>query len=112
VVRRTAIERFFDSAIAVGSARYNSTPASSTATYSRIWANYVGVVHIGGTGELATPFCRTYRLQSEAFPNVNGWAVKSVMSNVSFAGGEILMVGYFAQEKVFANMSGYLLKAL
>lgn len=113
VVRRSSIERFFDSPIVVGSARYNSAPEDpTTPVYSRIWADYVGVVHIGGTGELATPFCRTYRLDSQAFPNVNGWGVKSVMSNISYGGGEILMVGYFAQEKVFADMSGYLLKAL
>lgn len=114
-VNQDVIKYFFDSEIIVGSARYNSTPKSGTPTLTNIWKDYVTVCHLGsnpGGDELSAPFVRTFKLQSSAFPNVNGWTVKTVPDNSTIAGGEILMVGYFSDEVIFAQKSGYLIKAL
>jgi hypothetical protein len=114
-VEAAAISAFFDSQVVRGSARYNSTPSATTATLSRIWADYVLVLHNGnsiGSPDLATPFCRTFKLQSTSFPNVGGFTVKSVMDSTTLAGGEILMVGYWSDEKIFAQKAGYKLKVL
>lgn len=111
-----SVSNYFDSEIIVGGARYNSAPESTTMTLSRIWADYAIIMHnassIGGA-EFGAPFCRTFKLQSASFPNVEGFTVKSVMDTAgSMAGGEILMVGYWSQEKIFAQKNGYLLKCL
>jgi len=109
------ISNYFDSDIIVCPARYNSNQPATSPTLSRIWADYVIIMHNGGqigVPELATPFMRTFKLQSASFPNVGGFTVKSVMDNNTMAGGELLMVGYWSQEKVFAQKAGYLLKAL
>lgn len=114
-VNQEAIENYFDSKILVGSARYNSTPGTDTVTMTRIWRDYAIPCHIAddpGTPEMAAPFVRTFKLKSSSFPNVEGWTVKSVMDDNTMAGGEILMVGYWSQEKVFAQKAGYLIQAL
>lgn len=115
-VNKEAIENFFDAKIIVGSGRYNSTPGSATPTMSRIWANYVTIAHLTqdpGGAELSAPFCRTFKLKSASFPNTNGWSVKIVRDDLgSMAGGEVLMVGFFSDEIVFAQKSGYSLKVL
>lgn len=85
-------------------------------TLSYIWQNYVAVLHNQmntGAPEFDAPFCVSFKLQSASFPNVQGFTVKSVMDTAgSMAGGELMMVGYWCQEKVFAANNGYLLKAL
>jgi hypothetical protein len=114
-VNLEAVENYFDSEIIVGSSRYNSTPTSSTMTLSRVWANYTVILHNAesrGGAEFGAPFCRTFKLQSASFPNVQGFTVKSVMDGSTMAGGELLMVGYWSQEKIFASKNGYLLKCL
>jgi len=111
-VNQEAIENYFDCKMAVGHARYNSASETDTPVFTRVWADYVSVVHIGSGGPLATPFAKTYKLQSQAFPNSEGWSVKSVMDSSTMAGGEVVMVGYFVQEAVFASMSGYSIKGL
>lgn len=114
-VNQEAIENYFDTKIVVGSARYNSTPKTATPTFTRIWKDYAIVAHMGdplGGSELGAPFVRTLKLKSASFPNVNGWTVKTVPDNSTIAGGEVLMVGYFSAEIVFAQKSGYLIKAL
>ncbi len=111
------LKAYFDvTNIFVGSARYNSTP-ESTATLSRIWADYVTFMHLGGAiggDELEPSFVRTLQLSSQHFaPNVEGWSVKTVEENVAgFAGGTYLFVGYWADEKIFAQKAGYSLKVL
>jgi len=111
-VNLESISNFFDSEIVVGKARYNSSPESSTMTLSRIWANHAVIMHRGSGREFETPFARIFKLQSQTFPNVGGFTVKSVMDSSSIAGGELLMVGYWAQPKVFAQKAGYKLKCL
>jgi len=109
------ISNYFDTPIIYGRARYNSTPSSATPTFTYIWANYAVVMHNAvdiGNPELATPFVRTFKLQSTTFPNVGGFTVKSVRDESTIAGGEILMVGYFCEEKIFAQKAGYLIEAL
>ncbi len=115
-VNKQAIENYFDSPVVVGKGRYNSTPGEATPTMSRIWLNDVIIAHLAqdpGGPELSAPFCRTFKLRSASFPNVEGWSVKTVQDGMSsLAGGEVLMVGYFAEEKIFAQKSGYHLTAL
>jgi len=109
------LETYFDRKIIVGGARYNSTPATSTLTLSRKWADYVTICHLQpdpGGADMSAPFVRTFILDSPVVPNFRGFAVKSVVENSTLAGGEVLMVGYFSQEKIFAQKSGYLLEAL
>jgi len=43
---------------------------------------------------------------------VNGFSVKTIPDASSLAGGEVLIVGFFAKEVVFAQKSGYSLKVL
>lgn len=110
-----AIENYFDSKIAVGSARYNSTPGTDTMTMTYIWRDYAIAAHLAddpGLPEISSPFVRTFKLKSKSFPNVEGWTVKTVQDEGTMAGGEILMVGYWSQEKVYAQKAGYLIQAL
>lgn len=114
-VNLEAIQNYFDCPISVGSALYNSTPASTTPTYTRIWLNYAIVCHQTSPGgnDLAPSFCMNLKLQSPTFPNVNGWTVKSVRDELnSLPGAEILMVGYWIDPVVFSQKLGYKLKAI
>jgi hypothetical protein len=116
IVDIPSLAAYFDiNNFVVGSALYNSTPASSSPTFTRIWLNYFTVCRLdtmGGT-DLSPSFAVTFKLQTQSFPNVSGWSVKSVMDNVAgFAGGELLMVGYWAQPVVFSDKTGYSLKAI
>jgi len=114
-VNLQAIENFFDAKIITSPARYNSTPGEASPTLSRIWADYITIAHLNqdpGGADLSAPFVRTFKLKSKAFPNVNGWSSKTVQDASSLAGGELLMVGFFAKEVVFAQKSGYSLKVL
>lgn len=98
--------------IVVAKAKYNTTPAtvSTTATLDYIWDDTVALIRAKpspGGPDMETPFCRTFVLESQQIPNYRGFGVKSIPENTSFAGGEILMVGYFSTEKVYAQKAGY-----
>lgn len=114
-VNLQTLENYFGQKIIVGSARYNSTPGTATPTMSRIWLNDVIIAHLDqdpGGPELSAPFCRTFKLKTSEIPNSDGWSVKTVKDSSTLAGGEVLMVGYWADEKIFAQKSGYHLTAL
>jgi len=110
-----ALNHYFDTQVVVGHAMYNSTPASSTMTASRIWANYVTPVHLGDPGgdELSPSFAVTFKLKSTSFPNVDGWTVRSYRrESPGVVGGEMLAVGYWTDEQVYSQKLGWSLKAL
>jgi hypothetical protein len=101
--------------IVIGKAKYNTTPYGDTLTLDYIWDDYLTICHaqgLPGGGDMNSPFLTTLVLEGEAIPNYRGWGVKSVPYNMSFVGGEYVMCGYFAQEKIYAQKSGYLLQAL
>jgi len=114
-VNKEAIENYLDSSVIVGSARYDSSPKTpATLTMSRIWEDYVTVCHLSSdpSSEIASPCVRTFILDSNVVPNYQGWSVKVVPDDSTLAGGELMMLGYFAQEKVFAQKNMYSIKAL
>lgn len=106
---------FGQSNILVSNAKYNTTPHNDTLTLDYIWGDEVVICRaqeMPGGAAMNIPFVTTLVLEGEAIPNYRGWGVKSVMENSSFAGGELLMCGYWSQEKVYAQKSGYLLTVL
>lgn len=110
-----ALENYFDSKIIVGAGRYNSTPGTDTPTMSRIWLDDVIIAHLAqdpGGPELSAPFARTFKLNTTEIPNSDGWSVKTIQDGSTMAGSTVLMVGYWADERVFAQKSGYHLTAL
>ena len=109
------INAYFEVPIIVGKARYNSTPQADTVTMTRIWQNNLTIAHLKtdpGGPDMSAPFVRTFLLNNSSLPNYNGFSVKTVQTNASLLGGEMLMVGYFSQEKVYADKSGYKLECL
>ena len=101
--------------ILIGKAKYNTTPQADTLTLDYIWQDYLTICHaqgLPGGGDMNAPFLTTLVLEGEAIPNYRGWGVKTVQETTSYLGGEIVMCGYFAQEKVYAQKSGYLLQTL
>ena len=114
-VNMAALENYFDSKIIVGGGRYNSTPGTDSPTMTRIWLDDVIIAHLAqdpGGPELSAPFARTFKLNTTEIPNSDGWSVKTVQDGSTLAGGEVLMVGYWADERIFAQKSGYHLTAL
>jgi hypothetical protein len=108
-----ALNQYFNKQVIIGRALYNSTPNSaSTFTPTYIWADYAIMTTLANSmgGASMTPsFAKTVVYQGKDIPNYKGWMMKSIPipTMAGGMGGELIVVSYWATEKIFSQKLGW-----